>query len=129
MKTVTLVIPNKIKNVITVCGTNGKYSTIKSLQSILNQAGYKTNQYLSPHLTTYTERYVYGDKEIKKNDLSDLLNEIEKMENFFRFWVGFMPTRVGDLMRYLSVKLTTASRIVGIKCQKGAEMVEIPIRK
>ena len=70
---------DKLKNVITVCGTNGKYSTIKSLQSILNQAGYKTNQYLSPHLTTYTERYVYGDKEIKKNDLSDLLEEIEKI--------------------------------------------------
>ena len=36
------------------------------------------------------------------------------MEKFFRFWVDFMPKRVGDLMRYLSVKLTTASRILGI---------------
>ena len=70
---------NKLKNVITVCGTNGKYSTIKSLQAILNQAGYKTNQYLSPHLVTYTERYLYKDEEIKKNDLADLLEEIEKI--------------------------------------------------
>ncbi len=70
---------DKLKNVITVCGTNGKYSTIKSLQAILNQAGYKTNLYLSPHLTTYTERYLYEDEEIKKNDLADLLEEIEKI--------------------------------------------------
>jgi len=70
---------DKIKNVITVCGTNGKYSTIKSLQAILNKAGYKTNQYLSPHLTTYTERYVYDDKEIDEDNLSKLLVEIEKV--------------------------------------------------
>jgi dihydrofolate synthase / folylpolyglutamate synthase len=69
----------KLKNIITVCGTNGKYSIIKSLQSILNQAGYKCNVYLSPHLQNYTERYVFEDKEINKNDLAELLEEIERV--------------------------------------------------
>ena len=69
---------DKLKNVITVCGTNGKFSCIKSLQRILNQAGYKCNLYLSPHLQSYTERFVYNNTEINEDSLIDLLNEVEK---------------------------------------------------
>ena len=69
---------DKLKNVITVCGTNGKFSCIKSLQRILNQAGYKCNLYLSPHLQIYTERFVYNNNEINEDSLIDLLNEVEK---------------------------------------------------
>ena len=69
---------DRLKNVITVVGTNGKFSCIKSLQSILNQAGYKCNLYLSPHLQSYTERFIYDDKEINEAHLVDLLIEIEK---------------------------------------------------
>ena len=70
---------DKLKNVITVVGTNGKFSCIKSLQSILNQSGYKCNLYLSPHLQSYAERFVYNDNEIKEDDLANLLKEIEKI--------------------------------------------------
>ncbi len=70
---------NKLKNVINVVGTNGKYSTIKILQSILNESGYKCNIYLSPHLQNYTERFIYNDKEINKKDLADLLELIIKV--------------------------------------------------
>ena len=73
---------DKLKNVITVCGTNGKFSCIKSLQAVLNQAGYKCNLFLSPHLQSYSERFVYDDKEINKNNLADLLEEIEKVNGF-----------------------------------------------
>ena len=52
---------------------------IKSFQSILNQAGYKCNLYTSPHLQSYTERYVYDDKEIAEDNLADLLEDIEKI--------------------------------------------------
>ena len=69
---------DKLKNVITVCGTNGKFSCIKSLQRILNQDGYKCNLYLSPHLQSYTERFVYNNTEINEDSLIDLLNEVEK---------------------------------------------------
>ena len=72
---------DKLKSVITVCGTNGKFSTIKSLQSILNQAGYKCNLYLSPHLQSYTERFIYNDIEINEENLVDLLNEVEKIND------------------------------------------------
>ena len=70
---------DRLKNVITVVGTNGKFSCIKSLQSILNQAGYKCNLYLSPHLQSYAERFVYNDSEIKEDVLANLLKEIDKI--------------------------------------------------
>ena len=69
---------DKLKNVITVVGTNAKASMCYSLKSILNQAGYKTNLYTSPHLLSYTERYVFDDKEINEEDLIELLTDIEK---------------------------------------------------
>ena len=69
---------DKLKNIITVVGTNAKASMCYSLKSILNQAGYKTNLYTSPHLLSYTERYVFDDKEINEEDLIKLLTDVEK---------------------------------------------------
>ncbi len=42
--------------VITVAGTNGKGSTCAMLESILQQAGYKTGVFTSPHLVRFEER-------------------------------------------------------------------------
>src|SRR5262245_45263900 len=42
--------------VITVTGTNGKGSCVAFLEAILQQAGYRTGAYLSPHLIRFTER-------------------------------------------------------------------------
>ncbi len=69
---------DKLRNVITVVGTNAKASMCYSLKSILNHAGYKTNLYTSPHLLSYTERYVFNDKEINEKDLIELLTDVEK---------------------------------------------------
>ena len=69
---------DKLKNIVTVVGTNAKASMCYSLKSILNQAGYKTNLYTSPHLLSYTERYVFNDIEINEEDLIDLLTDVEK---------------------------------------------------
>ena len=69
---------NKLKNVITVVGTNAKASMCYSLKSILNQAGYKCNLYTSPHLQSLSERFVFNDTEIAEEDLINLLNDIER---------------------------------------------------
>ena len=42
--------------VFTVAGTNGKGSTCAMLESILQQAGYRTGVYTSPHLVRFEER-------------------------------------------------------------------------
>ncbi len=70
---------DKLKNIVTVVGTNAKASMCYSLKSILNQAGYKCNLYTSPHLLSYTERYIHNDNEIDEDNLIDLLIEIESV--------------------------------------------------
>ncbi len=70
---------NKLENVISVVGTNSKASMAYSLQSILKQNGYKCNLYTSPHLTSYTERFIYNDKEIHEENLIELIEDVEKV--------------------------------------------------
>ncbi|MCR5861518.1 bifunctional folylpolyglutamate synthase/dihydrofolate synthase [Flavobacterium sp. J372] len=48
--------PEKQLKCIHIAGTNGKGSTSNMLASILQQAGYKTGLYTSPHLKDYRER-------------------------------------------------------------------------
>jgi len=70
---------DKLKNVVNVVGTNSKASMAYSLKSILNHAGYNCNLYTSPHLQSFTERFIFDDKEIKEDELIELLNDIEKI--------------------------------------------------
>ncbi len=70
---------DKIRNVINVVGTNAKASMAYSLKSILNKAGYKCNLYTSPHLQSFTERFIFNDQEIKEEDLIEILSYIEKV--------------------------------------------------
>ena len=65
---------DKLKNVINVVGTNSKASMAYSLKSILNESGYKCNLYTSPHLQSYTERFIFNDQEISEDNLIELLN-------------------------------------------------------
>ncbi len=70
---------DKLRNIVTVVGTNAKASMSYSLKSILNQAGLKCNMYTSPHLQSYTERFVFNDNEIDEENLFELLIDIEKV--------------------------------------------------
>ena len=70
---------NKLENVISIVGTNSKASMAYSLQSILKQNSYKCNLYTSPHLTSYTERFIYNDKEINEENLIELIEDVEKV--------------------------------------------------
>ena len=69
---------DKLQNVITVAGTNAKASMCCTLKAILNEAGYKCNLFTSPHLQSYTERFIFNDKEISEENLIELLKDIEK---------------------------------------------------
>lgn len=46
----------KLRNVIHIAGTNGKGSTSAFLKSILCEAGYRVNCFISPHLVSLYER-------------------------------------------------------------------------
>ena len=65
------------KKTITTSGTNGKWSTNITIRSIFEAAGYKVDVFCSPHLKSYTERFVFESKEISEEDLFNLLSEVE----------------------------------------------------
>ena len=73
--------PQKNLKCISIVGTNGKYSTIQFMRSILNSAGISCNIYTSPHVQKINERFVYNDKVISDKNLSNLLSEVEEINN------------------------------------------------
>ncbi len=68
---------NKIK-AISVVGTNGKYSTIQAMYAILKEAKINCNIYTSPHIKKINERFVFNNKELNDDELSNLLEQVEK---------------------------------------------------
>jgi len=71
----------KIKNVIQVVGTNGKYSFCTSLRQILETAGYTINMNISPSIKKFNERYYLKGKYISDDRLYNLLTEVEKIND------------------------------------------------
>ncbi len=71
---------NKLKY-ISVVGTNGKYSTIQAVRSILKTANTDCNIYTSPHIQKINERFIFNDEEISDDNLSKLLIEVENINN------------------------------------------------
>ena len=72
---------NQLDNVITVVGTNAKFSTISAMRSFYAESGLKCNLYLSPHIQKINERFVYNNKEISDDDLTQLLEEVEDINS------------------------------------------------
>ena len=71
---------DKIK-VISIVGTNGKYSTIQAMFAILKEADIKCNIYTSPHIKSINERFVFDNQELNDEELANLLEEIEVANN------------------------------------------------
>lgn len=71
---------NKYKT-IHVGGTNGKGSTSHMLAAILQQAGYKTGLYTSPHLKDFRERIRVNGKMVSKRFVTDFIKKQKKLIN------------------------------------------------
>jgi len=60
-----------------VAGTNGKGSTAAMIASVCAAGGRETGFFSSPHLTSYCERFRINGREIKKEQLAELLTGIK----------------------------------------------------
>ena len=83
---------NKLK-CIHVAGTNGKGSSSHMLAAVLQQAGYKTGLYTSPHLIDFRERIRINGKMIPKPYVVEFVEQhkeaFEAIEpSFFEWTVG-----------------------------------------
>ncbi|WP_299822219.1 folylpolyglutamate synthase/dihydrofolate synthase family protein [uncultured Pontibacter sp.] len=65
---------------IHVAGTNGKGSSSHMLAAVLQQSGYKTGLYTSPHLKSFTERVKINGQELPQGYLIDF---VEQNKNLF----------------------------------------------
>lgn len=70
--------PHKSFKTIHVAGTNGKGSVSHSIASILQESGYKTGLYTSPHLLDYRERIRVNGEEISKEFVTYFINTHKK---------------------------------------------------
>lgn len=67
--------PEKSIKTVHVAGTNGKGSTSNMLASVLQEAGYKTGLYTSPHLKDFRERIRVNGEMISENFVCSFIAE------------------------------------------------------
>ena len=77
---------------IHIAGTNGKGSTAHLLSSVLQEAGYKTGLYTSPHLIDFRERIKINGKKISEENVIDFVNS--NKENFETINMSFFEYTV-----------------------------------
>jgi dihydrofolate synthase / folylpolyglutamate synthase len=82
--------PEKKFPSVHVAGTNGKGSTSHFIASILQEAGYKTGLFTSPHLKDFRERIKINGKMIDKRDVTSFvelhLNDFADIQPSFFEW-------------------------------------------
>lgn len=61
-----------------VAGTNGKGTTVYSIGHILEQNGFRTGRFISPHLFDFNERIAFNGKDISDDDIREIYAYLEK---------------------------------------------------
>lgn len=92
--------PERDIKFIHVAGTNGKGSTSHMLASILQEAGYKTGLYTSPHLKDFRERIKISGSDISEDFIVDF---VSKHQSFFEAnQLSFFEMTVGLAFDYFN---------------------------
>lgn len=69
--------PQRKFKTVHIAGTNGKGSTSHMLASILQEAGYKTGLYTSPHLKDFTERIRINGATVDQQFVISFINKVQ----------------------------------------------------
>ena len=69
-----------IKNPINIIGSDGKYSTLKSLQYLMEENGEKISTFTSPHLYDFRHRFWLKDKFISTEEFKKNITIIKKLK-------------------------------------------------
>ncbi|MEM7382475.1 MAG: Mur ligase family protein, partial [Bacteroidota bacterium] len=90
--------PHKKFKSIHIAGTNGKGSSSHMLASVLQEAGYKTGLYTSPHLKDFRERIRIDGEPVEQDFVVDF---IQKHRDFFEARkMSFFEMTVGMAFQY-----------------------------
>lgn len=85
---------------IHIAGTNGKGSSSHMIASVLQEAGYKTGLYTSPHLTDYRERIRINGEVIEKEYVHAFVEK--HRETFEEMGLSFFEMTTGLAFDYFS---------------------------
>jgi dihydrofolate synthase / folylpolyglutamate synthase len=64
-----------LPHVVQIVGTNGKGTTSLALAAALEEVGYRSGAYLSPHVLSYTERVVLRGRQSSETEFADGMRE------------------------------------------------------
>ena len=70
---------NSIRNPINILGSDGKFSTLKSLQNFIETSGAKCSFFISPHFKSVTERIWLKDRFISIKELNKNIKIIQRL--------------------------------------------------
>jgi len=68
----------KLKNVINIIGSSGKYTTLHSLKNFIEADNKSVAAYISPSLKDIRERFWMGDRYLSYREIKKTIKEIEK---------------------------------------------------
>ncbi len=69
----------RLKNVISVIGESGKFTTLFSLKSFIEANNQKVTTHVSPSLRDIKERFYMGDKYLDHKEIKKTIKQIEKL--------------------------------------------------
>ena len=69
----------KLKNVISVVGESGKFTTLFSLKSFIEASNQKVTTHISPSLRDIRERFYMGEKYLSHKEIKKTIKQIEKL--------------------------------------------------
>ncbi len=70
----------KLKNVINIIGSDGKYSVLNSLKYFIEENKQTTSAYISPSLKDIKERFWMGSNYLSHNEIKNTINKIERLK-------------------------------------------------
>ncbi len=92
--------PEKNFKTLHLAGTNGKGSTSHFLASVLQEAGYNTGLFTSPHLRDFRERIRLNGRMIPKSSVTEFVREFRK--DFDQIQPSFFEWTFGLACRYFN---------------------------
>jgi dihydrofolate synthase/folylpolyglutamate synthase len=118
--------PQNAYPIIHVAGTKGKGSVSAFCASVLQQAGYRTGLYTSPHLVDYAERIQINRQPIAHQELIDLVDEIRPLLSSDTHLTTFEITTALAFLHFARQKVDAAVIEVGLGGRLDATNVVVP---
>jgi dihydrofolate synthase/folylpolyglutamate synthase len=85
-----------------VAGTNGKGSTLAFLDSILQQSGYRTGRFTSPHLIDVNERFLLNSIPIPDDTLNNIIAQYRTLAESLQISPTFFEMNTAIAFQYFA---------------------------